>query len=547
MSKGHMIIMGGFIEIHDTMFEEADNLTEYWWPSLKRSAGSHRIATVLREEGYDVEVLDFWPAWSRLQLIQFFQTRVREDTLAIGISMMFPFGNIARQGGGAKNKIQEMLQTVKFLKELYPHVKFVGGSQNLISLIDWDLDYYVTGYAELAISELLKYFKREFNTLKITQRKLNHKQINVIDSLHDYPAFPMPTAHIKYEERDYIKPTEVLSLELSRGCKFACKFCAFSLLGVKGDYSRCKDSLREELLDNYNKWGVTNYNCTDETINDKPEKLAKYAEVIRDLPFQPHMGGFMRADLLVAKPDTWQDIYDMGLRSHYYGLESFNHEAAKYVGKGMNPDKLKTGLLKIQEWFKDKEAGRGDYMTHISIILGLPGETKESFIEGTEWLLNNFGGYSYGISVLYMGDFSMANFLSHPSEFENTWREGDTFTQLSLEELKELDKADPIKIPSLRTEIFDRNQVKWAHDTMNIWEAYKTFDEMMLDSNSLKNHVRGPGPFSYHRFLTTGKYTINDIYDNHYGENGFEQITDSDINSHREFINDYINKKLGKE
>src|SRR5210317_1681732 len=98
MSKGHMIIMGGFIEIHDTMFEEADNLTEYWWPSLKRSAGSHRIATVLREEGYDVEVLDFWPAWSRLQLIQFFQTRVREDTLAIGISMMFPFGNIARQG-----------------------------------------------------------------------------------------------------------------------------------------------------------------------------------------------------------------------------------------------------------------------------------------------------------------------------------------------------------------------------------------------------------------------------------------------------------------
>jgi len=82
---------------------------------------------------------------------------------------------------------------------------------------------------------------------------------------------------------------------------------------------------------------------------------------------------------------------------------------------------------------------------------------------------------------------------------------------------------------------------------MNIWDAYKTFDEMMADPNSLKNHVSGPGPFSYHRFLTTGKYTMQDIYDNTYGENGFEQITDSDINSHREFLNDYINKKLGKE
>ena len=51
----------------------------------------------------------------------------------------------------------------------------------------------------------------------------------------------------------------------------------------------------------------------------------------------------------------------MGLRSHFYGLETFHQPAGKSIGKGINTDKLKEGLLKVQDWFRDKEAGRGDY------------------------------------------------------------------------------------------------------------------------------------------------------------------------------------------
>ena len=127
----------------------------------------------------------------------------------------------------------------------------------------------------------------------------------------------MPNAAVKYEERDYIQPQEVLTLELARGCKFKCKFCAYPILGVKGDYSRCGDSVREELLENYEKWGVTNYTVSDETINETPAKLAKLANAIKQLPFQPHLAGFIRADLLINKPETWQDLWDMGLRSHF--------------------------------------------------------------------------------------------------------------------------------------------------------------------------------------------------------------------------------------
>ena len=60
-----------------------------------------------------------------------------------------------------------------------------------------------------AVVELFKYFKGEFNTLKIKKQFHSGKMLSIIDCQNDYPAFPMPNAAVKYEERDYIQPQEV--------------------------------------------------------------------------------------------------------------------------------------------------------------------------------------------------------------------------------------------------------------------------------------------------------------------------------------------------
>jgi radical SAM superfamily enzyme YgiQ (UPF0313 family) len=550
MSKGHMIMLGGLMERHDASdvtFKGQDDLSKSIWPSIKRSPGGHRIATYLREQGYDVEVLDFWPAWTRLQLLQFFHQNIREDTLAIGLSSMFTLGQMGKDAH-AKYKVIEMLQTMDYLKDLYPQVKFVGGAQNLSALTGYNLDYYVSGYGEYAIVELFKYFKGEFNTLTIQQKKIGGGTINLIDCQNDYPAFPMPNAAVKYEERDYIEPQEVLTLELARGCKFKCKFCSYPVLGVKGDYSRCADSLKEELLDNYTRWGVTNYTVSDETINDSPEKLAKHAKVIRELPFQPHLSGFVRADLLVNKPETWQDIYDMGLRSHYYGIETFHQPAGKIVGKGINTDKLKEGLLKVQDWFKNKEEGRGDFHCEISMIIGLPEETRETFLDGIEWLKTKFSGYSYAISPLYMAN-DKTPMMNHSSEFDRTWRESGIFHEMTNEEMGvDESELNPNTAQHAIDQLVKSNRLKWAHSTMNIWEAFKVFDEILNDEDLVKN--TRPGIFYYHRYLTTNKYTIDDIYrkqfSNEVSDDVIHPINYNDIDDHTQFIQKYIFKKLNQ-
>ena len=90
------------------------------------------------------------------------------------------------------------------------------------------------------------------------------------------------------------------------------------------------------------------------------------------------------------------------------------------MGKGMNPEVLKEGMIKMQQWFKDK----GPYRCQTSMIIGLPGETRETFFEVLKWVKENLDIGAYSISPLYIAGGTIANMLSSQnSVFEKTWRE----------------------------------------------------------------------------------------------------------------------------
>jgi hypothetical protein len=535
----HGIILGGILEREDTsetrnqLDAQDDSDKPDFWPSIKRSAGAHRIATFLREEGWDIEVLDFWPAWTREELEQFFESRVREDTVWVGLSAMFPLG-----GSGKKNqqRVTELVENLKYMKEKYPNLTWVGGSQNINATLAYPLDYFIGGFGEYGILELLKKLTGKPNNCIVHKKFYWGAERNVIECQTDFPAYPFPNAHVKYEERDYIQPDEILTIELARGCKFQCKFCSFTVLGVKGDYSRCEQSLEDELNDNYKSWGTTMYTISDETVNDRPEKLAKIARVVRKLPFTPQLSGFARADLLVAHPETWEDMWDMGFWSHFYGIETFNHEAGKYVGKGMNPDRLKEGLIKVREWFQAK----GKYRATISMIIGIPHETKETFLDAKDWVMKNMPGQSYNFAPLMISNNDSLRMMTNPSVFDKTWQEGNVFREKTHEELG----VDYNQIPERLREVVEfymkaDGVLDWEHDDMTVWDAWKIFAEI-VSTPELPSKL-GPGIFYYHRYITGGKYNLDDM------RKTFADIKPlgvENIKLHMSLIEDYKRKKL---
>jgi len=68
------IIFGGMINVDEhTRIQDIDGLS---YSSLHRSAGSHRIASFLRQHGLDIEVVDFAPSWKFEEFQQLIRSRM---------------------------------------------------------------------------------------------------------------------------------------------------------------------------------------------------------------------------------------------------------------------------------------------------------------------------------------------------------------------------------------------------------------------------------------------------------------------------------------
>ena len=181
-----------------------------------------------------------------------------------------------------------------------------------------------------------------------------------------------------------IRSGEVLGLEWGRGCQFRCRFCRYKSIGKeKNTYLRNPDIIRQDLILNYEKYGTTRYMYVDDTTNESIEKIESMVRVAQSLPFQVEWVGYGRLDLIGSNQSTINLLRDSGLRSMYFGIESFNREASKLVGKGWNGVHGKEFLLEL------KHHWRGEVNFHTSFIVGLNPETPEEIDDTLNWCLQN--------------------------------------------------------------------------------------------------------------------------------------------------------------
>ena len=342
---------------------------------LRRPSGPYRIASFLREHDWNVEVVDYTVTFSLDELKELVSSRVTADTKFIGFSCFFSHWE------------PKLDIFVDWIKQVHPNIATLVGGQSRPRIESKGIDYYVHGYGENAVLELVKHIIGTPG-VKIAFDPLFFGSKRVISANNTYPSYPMKSLRIKYEDRDYVEPWEWLTVEFSRGCKFKCTYCNFPILGVKGDYSRDAKDFEIEMRDNHDRWGVKHYYVADETFNDRSEKIEKFAEVVDRLNFNPVFAGFIRADLLVSRRKDWESLVRLGFFGHFYGVETMNAKTAKSIGKGMDPVKLRDGLIKAKQYFKAK----GPYRGSMGIVVGLPHETVDSQLETLKWCEENWQG-----------------------------------------------------------------------------------------------------------------------------------------------------------
>lgn len=406
--------------------------------SALRPVGPHQLASWLSNFGYHVKVIDFCNMLSTTELLAITERHIDSTTVAIGASSTF------WRSGGESYMYEEpnwIITARKEAQEKYPGLDWLlGGSKvgGVLSELNLLFRFKWTKFHHYAEDALLKYL----------DEKTNSKQIRI--------PFDIKTLQRHFTDGLGITSHEVLPIELGRGCQFKCSFCRFPLLGKKkGTYIRDYQLVEDELRSNYDRYGSTKYFFVDDTVNESEEKVIALAEMASRLPFKLEWVGYNRLDLIWSRPHTAELLQQSGLRSAFFGIESFHPEASRHAGKGWNGKYAKDYLLQLREQWKD------DTTWSLSLLVGLPGEDEKSIDESHQWCIDNkmYHWLWHGLHI----DKS----LTIKSEFDTKYADyGYSF-------------PDP------------NRQYYWINDLWNFESAERKAKELKADCNTQHNKLAG--------------------------------------------------------
>lgn len=347
-----------------------------------KAIGAYKIANTLREKGYSVLVVDHLHTFSMDEFKKVIDLSVGPNTKFVGFSSTFynaseepveerptEFSFMVTLDDHVFPQGKEYEdEAVAYIKQVNPNCKILaGGVKTHKDLKNKNMDYAILGYGETSVLNLANHLTNG-EELRYGARK-NLWGVTIIDNAlgSDYD---FGSSNFRWEDTDVIGH-KVLPLEISRGCIFRCRFCSYPLIGKKeNDYIRSAESLRKEMQDNYDRFGVEYYYVLDDTFNDNEAKLNRILEAVKKLTFQPKFWAYIRLDLLAHRKDI-DKLYDIGIRAMFLGIETIHPKAASAIKKGGKKSKHVDMIRAIREKYGNK------ILMHGAFIIGLPGESLE--------------------------------------------------------------------------------------------------------------------------------------------------------------------------
>ena len=435
---------------------------------IARSTGAHRVATLLREQNIETEVVDFFSDFEFDELVKILDFYKNKNLIMIGFSVVLNTFN------------EDLINNfVNFIRNNFSKTKIIVGGQRPWEKGVRNADLYLEGYIESAVDKLLLYLNNDTNHGFHIEE---YDKIKYVNCTKNYPLSDTKKLRNVYSHSDFIDPSESLALEVSRGCIFACKFCDFPLLGrKKNDYVRDEDDLYEELLYNYKMFGTKSYYIADETYNESINKVQSLLNVSKRLNFKLELMAFIRLDLLDSLENTLEMCYETGFRAFSIGIESFSEKASKTIGKGYNGKKGKSYLTHIKTKYPD-------ISLNCSFVVGLPEESSQEVIDSIEWANNSQIIDSWTVSTLNIAE----NPVSFQSYFAKNWAMYG-YKKVSVDEFGNIIWKNKYYTYEEATNLTNKlNGYHYDNKKMNGWHAFTTtalgfkLDQMLFHKRSDK-------------------------------------------------------------
>jgi radical SAM superfamily enzyme YgiQ (UPF0313 family) len=240
-----------------------------------------------------------------------------------------------------------------------PEVSYEAESQPIVQMAD----YVITGEADLRFAEVCaQLLEGEPPAARI-----------IPAGLPEFSQLALP--YDLYDRQDIAH--RVIYVEASRGCPFSCEFCLSSLdIPVRQVPLPSLFKALQSLLER----GVQQFKFVDRTFNLD----AKVSQAILEFCLERcQPGRFFHFEMVPDRlPEPLRQViarFPPGALQFEVGVQTFNPEAAALIHRRQDYQRLEDNLR-----FLRQETG---VHIHADLIVGLPGESVESFAAGFDRLL----------------------------------------------------------------------------------------------------------------------------------------------------------------
>ncbi len=328
------------------------------------------MAAVLDQKGFEVKIID-------CPVNNFDHDRLKNEIskfnpALVGIGSMTP-------------TIESAFKCAQVTKEATPNSTVVMGGPHATFADEEVLnkekavDIIVRGEGEETILELAKQPETQeklCNIKGITFRK-DTKIIQTQNRpfIQDLDSLPLPAYKFVSVEKYWVAGRKLLPIITSRGCPYQCSFCVASQMFGQQFRARSPKKVLDELEWLQNEFGAEGVAFQDDTLTFDRKRAEEICDGIVDRKIKLHWGCGTRAD--VVTKELLEKMAKANCDETMFGVESGCTAMRAILKRGVTNQQIENAI----KWAKDA----GMFVT-VSVILGYPGETKQTLQETLDFV-----------------------------------------------------------------------------------------------------------------------------------------------------------------
>jgi len=281
--------------------------------------------------------------------------------------------------------IEMVVKISRAIKIINPEIKIILGGVEVTEnhLQESHCDYITTGEGEIALKELIDYYKGKIKLSEVHNISYLEKDQNVQNKIvqNELTKLELDTLPFPYKVLPEKKNFEAVRIETSRGCPFGCHYCYYAKHKEMRYFSL--DYLKENITYLFDNYTFKNLTFLDANFNLNKERMAAILQIVADnvnktkkktrinLELKPELIDQEVIAILQKQPfKTFAEL----------GLQSTDPDVLEKSSRPYNLEKVKNGLELLNT---------SSVLYKIDLMAGLPGDNFYKFLNSARFLLNN--------------------------------------------------------------------------------------------------------------------------------------------------------------